>query len=295
MRNIQLLLAATVLSFSALIAVSAEASTTAFSSRPDWEAAVLPLAPTTIDFATTDDGLPISNPIADVYLSSLTLRGVTFLDIRSFRNASIYTAPAAVIRINLAANTNSFGLDFRPIVTELPGTFSILLSTGDRFQAPAGFGPTPWSFFGAVSTTPIEWIEISLNSTYLMIDNFSFTVLNPIKQVAIDIVPGLSGNPILLKPGTLIPVAILSSPTFSALDVDVATVRFGLVGTEAPAVKDTYYDVNSDGLKDLVVIFRSEQTALLCGATSAKLTGKTVAGAKFAGSDLVKTMNCKPN
>jgi hypothetical protein len=51
-------------------------------------------------------------------------------------------------------------------------------------------------------------------------------------------------------------------------------------------------DTNGDGQLDLVLHFRTEQTGIQCGDTSANLTGETAAGGKIAGTDAIRTVGC---
>jgi hypothetical protein len=289
MNRLHLFLAASALSLSTLMGSLANAAPTTFNKRADWQVAAG--APKTIDFSVNDSGSPISNPAADVLLSSLTLKGVTFLNVHSYMNQYLYTPNSTILRVNLPANTLSFGTDLRPLI-DTSGTYTVKLSTGEVYTPAAGVIPLTNDFFGVVSTTPIEWIEVSLNTTYLVMDNFSFVAIDPVQQVGIDIVPGSTINPINLSSGGEIPVAILSTATFAATSVNPASVRFGLLGTEAAPIKYGFVDVNRDGRKDMVLLFRTRQTGIKCGATLAKLTGKTTTGTALAGSDKIKTVNC---
>jgi hypothetical protein len=88
-------------------------------------------------------------------------------------------------------------------------------------------------------------------------------------------------------------VAILTTKTFDATTVDPASVKFGPKGaTEAHGQGHTE-DVNGDGQLDLVPHFRTQQTGINCGDTSASLTGKTFDGQAIEGTDSIKTVGCK--
>lgn len=52
--------------------------------------------------------------------------------------------------------------------------------------------------------------------------------------------------------------------------------------------------MNGDGLGDLVLHFRTEQTGVQCGDTSVSITGATVSGVPILGSDSITTVGCKP-
>jgi hypothetical protein len=111
-------------------------------------------------------------------------------------------------------------------------------------------------------------------------------------QVAIDIKPG--GSPNSINPGSNgnIPVAVLTTDSFDASSVDPSTVRFGLTGEEAAPLRSSLEDVDGDGDLDLVLHFATQQTGILCGGSSARLTGQTFDGQQIEGSDSVKTVGC---
>jgi len=94
--------------------------------------------------------------------------------------------------------------------------------------------------------------------------------------VEIDIKPGSDENPINLKGKGTIPVAILTSDTFDATTVDVGSLAFGPNGA-APAHENGHlFDVNGDGLIDLVTHYRTQETGISPGDTNAILTGQTI-------------------
>lgn len=80
---------------------------------------------------------------------------------------------------------------------------------------------------------------------------FDLALCEEIMEVEIDIKPGSNPNSINLKKKGVIAVAVFSTGTFDALDIDPDTVELGGV----PPVKDSVEDVDGDGLDDLVVHF----------------------------------------
>jgi len=112
--------------------------------------------------------------------------------------------------------------------------------------------------------------------------------------VDIDIEPGEFPNRITISrdPNRIevTTVAILTTPTFDAVTVDPTTVQFGRTGTEATPVQTTLADASGDGVPDLVLRFRTQDTGLQCGDTSAVLTGQTVSGQDIYGSDSIVTV-----
>jgi hypothetical protein len=127
----------------------------------------------------------------------------------------------------------------------------------------------------------------------ISIDNLAFTPVPSVLVVDIDIKPGSFPNSI--NPGSRgrIPVAILTTPAFDATAVDPTTVRFGATGAEAPALQAALEDVDGDGDTDLVLHFDTQAAGLRCGTTSAFVTGTTVGGQAFEGSDSVRTAGCR--
>ena len=110
-------------------------------------------------------------------------------------------------------------------------------------------------------------------------------------SVAIDIKPGAFPNTINLGSNGVVPVAILSTPTFDARTVNPTSVSLGgaavrLKGKGTPMA--SLQDVNGDGLVDLVVHVETQAFELTAGDTRAFLEGKTFGGAQVIGSDSVR-------
>jgi hypothetical protein len=112
-------------------------------------------------------------------------------------------------------------------------------------------------------------------------------------DAAIDIVPRSFPNSINVKTArSKIPVAILSSATFDATSVDLRSITFGPDGAMVDNNSSQVRDVNGDGLPDLMMNFRSGNTGIQCGDTSATLSGATSDGQHFVASDSVDTWRC---
>jgi hypothetical protein len=112
-------------------------------------------------------------------------------------------------------------------------------------------------------------------------------------SIAIDIKPGTFPNSINPRGKGVIPVAILTTDTFDATTIDPTTVRFGPNGTEAAPVQSALEDVDGDGDTDMILHFKTQDTGIVCGDTSASLTGETFGGQAIEGSDSIKTVGCK--
>ena len=91
------------------------------------------------------------------------------------------------------------------------------------------------------------------------------------------------------------PVAILTSDTFDATQVNWETVRFGPSGATERHQRLHVKDADYDGDMDVVLHFKTRDTGILCGDTEATLTGETFSGEVFTGSDVIKIVKCPKN
>jgi len=111
--------------------------------------------------------------------------------------------------------------------------------------------------------------------------------------IAIDVKPGSDGGPINSKSHGKILVAILSGPAFDAATVDPESLRFGSTGQEPSLVScaNATTDVNGDGFPDRICKFSTDASGFQAGDTTAVLTGNTLDGTPFSGSDAVRVMH----
>ena len=111
-------------------------------------------------------------------------------------------------------------------------------------------------------------------------------------EVGIDIKPRTLTNSINPHSKGGISVAILSTGSFDASSVIPSSAAFGPSG--AQAVHGGHIeDVNGDGILDLVLHFKTQETGIACGDISATLTGETFLGEVIEGSDSVVTRGCR--
>ncbi len=107
--------------------------------------------------------------------------------------------------------------------------------------------------------------------------------------VDVDIKPGSDKNPVNTKSKGVIPVAVYSTVDFDATTIDPSTVAFGPNGAAESHGKAHIEDVNGDGLDDVVLHFKTQDSGILKGDTEASLTGATFDGTAIEGSDNIKT------
>ena len=129
---------------------------------------------------------------------------------------------------------------------------------------------------------------LPLSLSYRLVISFTPPQVIP---VAIDIKPGSDPNSINAGSEGVIPVAILTTPTFDAATVNALSVKLEgapvrLKGKSGNA--GSLEDVDGDGDLDLVV--QIMDWTLSAGSTTATLTGLTFSGTPIQGSDSVNVV-----
>ena len=114
----------------------------------------------------------------------------------------------------------------------------------------------------------------------------------PFRPVDIDIKPGTDPNSINLRANGKIPVAILTTDTFDATQVDWESVLFGPEGATEVHERSHIDDVDDDGDMDVVLHFYTQDTGIACSDTKATLTGQMFSGESFVGTDTIETLKC---
>lgn len=171
-------------------------SVTTFSELSAWEQTVPPAEIKLIDFATLDNGAPITDPEADVLFELLVLQGVEFVDVRSLGNRVIYTYQNFEIKIDPNQDINAFFFDVWGWNTNL-GEFTVSLSTGERFIFERGEDSQSFDQIGIVSAVPLDWITISFDLSYLILDNFRFVAANVAPEATSDAASVLEDGSVL--------------------------------------------------------------------------------------------------
>lgn len=119
-------------------------------------------------------------------------------------------------------------------------------------------------------------------------------VTSSLLHITIDIKPGNDRSPSPINPKSQgkIPVALLSSSNFNAIDVDAASLRFGATGTEASLSKCNQQgeDLNDDGLLDLICHFENQLAGFSEISEAAILTGSMKDGRALEGRGRLKVV-----
>jgi sugar lactone lactonase YvrE len=174
-------------------------------------------------------------------------------------------------------------------VDAVTGNISTIAGTGA-----AGFTGDNGPAISATLNFPTGLAFDAIGNLYIAdVLNSRIRAIGPL-EVAIDIKPG-SPSGASITPGKKgkTPVAIMATAAFDINTVVVAQVRFGRLGTEASAIESRLSDIDSDGYIDLVLYFPSDRTGIVCGDTSAILTGKMFSGKMIRGSESIRTVGCK--
>ena len=111
-------------------------------------------------------------------------------------------------------------------------------------------------------------------------------------DVAIDVKPGNSENPVNPGANGVLAVALLGSAELDVMDVDPGSLALGVSG--APALDWTHEDANADGWMDLVAHYSNPDIGTAYGDTSMCLTGATMDGVELAGCDAIRTVPKEP-
>jgi hypothetical protein len=127
-----------------------------------------------------------------------------------------------------------------------------------------------------------------------------FTIIkSPPQVVAIDVDPWSDANEV--KPASTNPIVVAAlgmsidngdAIDFDASMVDPATLKLGL--GEAPNVSIPWImDVNGDSETDMVLAFTAAEAGIFCSDTEISLSGATLTGEEFVGTDTIQPVDCE--
>lgn len=129
-------------------------------------------------------------------------------------------------------------------------------------------------------------------AAYASIDILRITPVSVFNSVTIDIKPGASPNDINAAGKQKVPVAVMTTNTFDATQVDWETVSFGPNGAIEVHGRAHIEDVDEDGGMDMVLHFDTQEAGVACSDTEATLTGETFDGGAITGTDAILIVNC---
>ncbi|MCZ6759493.1 MAG: Ig domain-containing protein, partial [Gemmatimonadetes bacterium] len=226
----------------------------------------------------TDDGVP---PLGDSDTFVLTVNAPPSLS--TLGNQTV--EQESTLNIPLSATDPDSGDSLAYSETGLP-TFCSLTDNGDRT---ASIACNPG---GGDSGTFNVTVTVTDDGSPALSDSDTFD-LTVILLMDIDIKPGSDPNSINLKSKGNIPVAILTTDTFYALEADPLSIEFGPGQATESHGRGHVKDVDGDGDMDLVLHFNMRDTGIGCGDTVATLTGETFGGQALTGSDAVRIVKCR--
>jgi hypothetical protein len=169
------------------------------------------------------------------------------------------------------------------------GTYTIAVTAYGTWLSPTG----------TYETTEVPPDPGGSGAYTLVLSGVSLPVVTPpppppapeVLNIDINVKPGtVTRSRIDGKAKGVIPVALMSSPTFNAMNVDMKTVTFGKTGTEASlrSCAKGGQDFNKDGRPDLLCHFENHVSGFAPGDLEAFVKGKTVDGVAFQGRGSLK-------
>lgn len=115
-------------------------------------------------------------------------------------------------------------------------------------------------------------------------------LISPAQSIEVDLDPSKDPNKINLRSkGKTVSVAMITSSTFDALQIDPASVMLG----DSASVSYEIKDFDRDGDADLITFHDISSLGLFCSDVSLDLIGKLYGGLYVTGSDSVELLNCK--
>jgi hypothetical protein len=275
--------------------------------------AALGASGTALAVAEAEPNQPIQSaqPLTVGAGGSITVNGVIVHSAPSVPDVDFYSFEAQegdVVTVNIDGTTN--GLDANltlfgpgpayPVL--IMSTDATLDSPGSTTEADPRIDAFRLNAAGrytvAVSNFPILFRPGGTMTSTRTLSSGGYTLIisglvPPVQYINIDIKPGnAEPAPINPKAKGMVPVALLSSNEFNALDVELNTLTFGATGDERSFRRcgKEGEDVNRDGRPDLVCHFENEAAGFVRGDLAGVVKGKTKGGKSFEGRGDLKVV-----
>jgi hypothetical protein len=190
----------------------------------------------------------------------------------------------------------AFEIDVARAAGAMPFLFDMFQVTGflegKKVESKAVFlgGVNNWKTVALTSMADrVIWFGTGRRGHRFGVDNLRWVGLAPeTVAVGIDVRPGSEKNPIPLRSRGVIPVLLYGEENFGVEAIDVDTLAFG-PGEAGMAHRNGphFDDFDGDGLLDMLVHHRVDDTEIAPDDFEACLTGETLDGLLFEGCDLV--------
>jgi YVTN family beta-propeller protein len=255
----------------------------------------------TVEVGDTPSGIAITPDGASAYVTNMRSNTVSQISIplnMVVETLSVGDAPGGIAITPDGASayvTNQLSNDVSVINAET-NTVDATVAVGNT---PIDVAITPNGRLAYITNISSHEVSVIDTTTNILIDvvevgflpeGIAMTPEQPATIVAIDIRPGAAQNRINPRAEGGIWVAVLSDDEFDPLQLDVGTIRFG--PAEARATVYAVRDVDGDGVADLLLRFRIQETGIRCGDPRATLSGQTYLQQQIAGTDSIETVGC---
>jgi len=276
---------------------------------------LVPVPNSNVNYLSGETPQPVDIPQFDASLGSLVAVHISVVSTMNYNSFVVnfggpanitadYTATSnlrrsdssLIVSGSIGAQGTAFLNNFDSVVflgTET-GTVQTTLTSPADFANFTGAGTTPLVFGKAGSVVLSDPVNL-FGGTDLQLAGeitvtYEYSVVSSTQAVVLDVLQGT----VNLKSKGVLPVAILSTASFSALDVDVSTLRLGdpaLTGTVAP-LRAAAEDVNGDGVLDVILHFSTPDMlsvgAVNAASTQLALSGATTGGTAIEGVDSIR-------
>jgi len=169
-------------------------------------------------------------------------------------------------------------------ISIIPGPTSSALMLNELISV----GPSAQPGQSATCTLNFDLFEWAGSESSSVEQQITITVPTLVSPIEIDIKPGSDPNSININSRGLIPVAIIGSAVCEVSEIYTDSISF----EGASPIKEAFEDVDDDGITDLLLFFRTQDTRIGCGDTEATLTGMLTDNEFFIGTDSIKVVPC---